>query len=150
MKALSVKQPWAELIASGIKTIETRIWHTHFRGPLLICSSKKPAAPNFSFQCPRCFNFNSFRVLYANPHEETCCLICKNRVFPRLIYPSLSGVALCKSILIDWRPRERCDQQDACCGLYQGAFAWVLSDVKRIVPFAINGQQRLFEVNYAQ
>lgn len=42
MKALSVKQPWANLIASGQKTIETRLWATDFRGELLIVSSKTP------------------------------------------------------------------------------------------------------------
>ena len=42
MKALSVRQPWANLIASGAKTIETRLWATPYRGPLLIVSSKSP------------------------------------------------------------------------------------------------------------
>jgi hypothetical protein len=42
MKALSIKQPWANLIASGEKTVETRLWKTDYRGPLLICSSKRP------------------------------------------------------------------------------------------------------------
>ena len=42
IKALSVKQPWANLIASGKKTIETRTWKTGFRGELLIVSSKIP------------------------------------------------------------------------------------------------------------
>lgn len=42
MKALSVKEPWASMIALGKKTIETRIWATAYRGPLLICGSKKP------------------------------------------------------------------------------------------------------------
>lgn len=42
MRALSVKQPWANLIASGCKTIETRTWATPYRGPLLIVSSKRP------------------------------------------------------------------------------------------------------------
>jgi hypothetical protein len=42
MKALSVKQPWANIIASGQKTIETRLWATDHRGELLIVSSKKP------------------------------------------------------------------------------------------------------------
>lgn len=42
MKALSVKQPWANMIASGSKTIETRTWATHYRGPLLIVSSRRP------------------------------------------------------------------------------------------------------------
>lgn len=40
MKALSLKQPWANLIALGWKTIETRTWRTNYRGPLLICASK--------------------------------------------------------------------------------------------------------------
>jgi len=43
MMALSIKQPWANLIASGKKTIETRLWDTEYRGPLLIVSSKTPS-----------------------------------------------------------------------------------------------------------
>jgi ASCH domain len=42
MKALSVKQPWANMIASGGKTIETRTWATDYRGDVLIVSSKMP------------------------------------------------------------------------------------------------------------
>lgn len=42
MKCISVKQPWANLIASGKKSIETRNWNTNYRGELLIASSKKP------------------------------------------------------------------------------------------------------------
>lgn len=33
-KALSVKQPWAELILSGRKTVELRRWSAPYRGPL--------------------------------------------------------------------------------------------------------------------
>ena len=40
MKAISIKQPWASLVAAGYKTVECRTWKTHYRGPLLICSSK--------------------------------------------------------------------------------------------------------------
>jgi hypothetical protein len=39
MKALSVRSPWAEMIASGRKTLEIRSWRTSYRGPLLICQS---------------------------------------------------------------------------------------------------------------
>ena len=42
MKALSVMQPWANLIAAGKKTIETRTWPTNYRGEILVVSSKKP------------------------------------------------------------------------------------------------------------
>lgn len=36
MRALSVRQPWASLIAGGKKTVELRSWATKYRGPLLI------------------------------------------------------------------------------------------------------------------
>jgi len=39
MKTLSVRQPWASLIAWGDKTIEHRSWSTGHRGPLLIHAS---------------------------------------------------------------------------------------------------------------
>lgn len=42
MKALSIRQPWADQIFTGEKPIEYRVWSTKHRGPLVICSSKKP------------------------------------------------------------------------------------------------------------
>jgi hypothetical protein len=36
MKALTLFQPWASLVALGIKKIETRHWSTAHRGPLAI------------------------------------------------------------------------------------------------------------------
>ena len=44
-KALSVKQPYASMIAQGSKTIETRNWPTKYRGDLLIVSTQKPMIP---------------------------------------------------------------------------------------------------------
>lgn len=45
MKAISLKQPWANYIASGQKTVETRKWATKYRGKILIVSSKSPNIP---------------------------------------------------------------------------------------------------------
>lgn len=50
MKALTVKQPWAQLLFTqhpilpdrGIKMYETRTWDSSYRGDLLITTSKKP------------------------------------------------------------------------------------------------------------
>ena len=42
MKALSIKQPWAWLIAAGYKDIENRNWPTDFRGRIYIHAGKKP------------------------------------------------------------------------------------------------------------
>lgn len=38
MKALSIMQPWAGLVAAGRKTIELRSWSTSHRGALAVCS----------------------------------------------------------------------------------------------------------------
>jgi hypothetical protein len=40
-KCLSLKQPYAELLATGRKTIELRTWSTKFRGEFLVHASKK-------------------------------------------------------------------------------------------------------------
>lgn len=46
MKTLSVHQPWAELIALGLKSVELRSWETRYRGPLLICSTRRADDPD--------------------------------------------------------------------------------------------------------
>ncbi|MGJ1321480.1 ASCH domain-containing protein [Sphingobacterium faecium] len=48
MKALSIKQPWASLIAYGIKDIENRTWKTKFRGRIYIHASGKPSFNNLT------------------------------------------------------------------------------------------------------
>lgn len=41
MKALTLHQPWASLMAAGVKTIETRSWSTRHRGRLAIHAGKR-------------------------------------------------------------------------------------------------------------
>jgi hypothetical protein len=42
-RVLSLWQPWASLVALGVKTIETRSWSTKYRGPLAIhAAARKP------------------------------------------------------------------------------------------------------------
>src|SRR5438132_13998884 len=46
MKALTLWQPWASLVAGGHKRVETRTWSTKYRGPLAI-----HAAASISIGC---------------------------------------------------------------------------------------------------
>lgn len=46
IKALTLHQPWASLMAWGVKTIETRGWPTAYRGPLAIHAAK--TIPNYA------------------------------------------------------------------------------------------------------
>jgi hypothetical protein len=40
MRALTILQPWAEMIARGVKRIENRTWRTSHRGPLTTHAGK--------------------------------------------------------------------------------------------------------------
>lgn len=120
MKALSVKQPWANLIAGGHKTIETRTWATKYRGELLICASKTVdtfMAEILSFTAP---------VIGISP----------------------IGQALCIVDLVDCRPIVKADSPAAWCPAELGSFAWVLENVRPIKPFPVKGQLGIFEVEY--
>lgn len=44
MKVLTIKQPWADLIVTGVKDIENRTWKTSYRGRILIHASKVPCS----------------------------------------------------------------------------------------------------------
>lgn len=70
--ALSVKQPWANLIASGRKNLEIRSWSTSYRGPLLICSSKKPAIEPFG--CAVCLVDLVDIVIFDKARLRESCL----------------------------------------------------------------------------
>ena len=42
LRALSIRQPWTELILQGLKTIEVRTWATPYRGELWLHAAIKP------------------------------------------------------------------------------------------------------------
>jgi len=49
LKALSIKQPWAWLIANGYKDVENRSRNTNYRGEILIHASKKFDRQGYEF-----------------------------------------------------------------------------------------------------
>jgi hypothetical protein len=46
MKAITIWQPWAQLIVQGIKKFETRSWKTNYRGKIAIHAGKSNACKN--------------------------------------------------------------------------------------------------------
>lgn len=67
MKTLSIKQPWASLIAAGIKDIENRTWRTKHRGRIYIHASSKPSFDSLGIGLTTCqinevakYNLNKF------------------------------------------------------------------------------------------
>ena len=79
MKALSIQQPWASMIASGIKTIETRVWSTEYRGPLLICATKKPEVDGLPVGVALCIvELVDCRTMTEEDQVKACC-----EIYPR-------------------------------------------------------------------
>ena len=74
MKALSLKQPWAELILQGKKKIELRKWNTKFRGEFLIHSSKIPdkeGMKKFGFKDLKCgFIIGKVNLIDVKKYED--------------------------------------------------------------------------------
>ena len=77
VKAITIWQPWASLVAVGAKTMETRSWPTKYRGPIAIHAAQRP------------FNTDIMSVAYAKPPAEKVV-----RKFPPGIRDYLIGESL--------------------------------------------------------
>jgi len=122
VRALSMKQPWATWLALGIKTIETRMWSTRHRGPLLICASKSwdnSVPPDH---------------MGVNLHPRA-----KDALYPM-------GFAVAVAFVSDCRPMRDEDEPLALCPNEPGRFAWTISSVVQIRPFNVKGSLGLFDV----
>ena len=116
MKALSVKQPWADALVDGEKTIEVRSWSTPHRGPLLICASASP------------------KNVFWHDHVDHV-----NRVF-------YAGCIIGIVDLLDCRPMNKADEYAALCDYQVGAYAWVTKTIAFCRPDPVLGKLHLFEV----
>jgi len=57
-----------------------------------------------------------------------------------------TGMALCVAEVTHFRKMVEADEVAACCSIYAGAWAWILTNVRRIKPFPVRGQLGLFNV----
>jgi len=56
------------------------------------------------------------------------------------------GCAVAIVNLADYRPMTTADEAEAGCKCYEGAYAWVLDNIRRIVPFPVRGKHRIFNI----
>lgn len=135
MRALSLTQPWASLVAHDEKRIETRSWPTSYRGPLAIHAAKGFPRPARDL-CIREPFASAFRRAGLGGHA--------------LLNPGKSlplGVILAVVTLVDCVPTVNADlalealeadspdrvEKERAFGDYTaGRYAWVLADVQRL------------------
>lgn len=119
MKALTLTQPWASLVALGEKRIETRSWSTKYVGPLAIHAAK--GYPGWAKQLE---NEEPFRTSLRVP--------CGNYCYPALV----RGNVLCTVHLAACSRvedvRGKLSEKELVFGDYSdGRFAWFLTLICR-------------------
>ena len=129
MKALSIHQPWAGLIAHGVKTIEIRKWGTEYRGPLVICSTKAPPVSR-------------------EASLRTSGFWGDLAPFPALCDLRGHALAVVNLRKINWvGPAHHQAQGQALCHVHIGAMGWYLEDVRLIEPVPVRGRQGLWALD---
>lgn len=123
MKALSIRQPWIELILRGIKDVENRSWDTKHRGLLVL-----HAAKTFDLD----LSDREDRTEYESLKNEYG--INKDTLVYGALVGSIEVVAVTKDVVSDWH--------------IQGMYGWYLRNPKRFEkPVPWRGEKGLFEVN---
>ena len=59
----------------------------------------------------------------------------------------ISSRAFATAELVDISPMVKADEKEACCKVYEGAYAWILSDITEIKQFGVKGSLGLFNVD---
>ena len=134
MKALSVKQPYAALLATGQKTLEVRSMRTNYRGAVVICASKK-LHENYD---------------YYNVDKGVCYLLSGDKGFAYDIDFDLlhhSGQAIAFANLVDVRLMRPEDESLTGCEYACGFYVWVFENPRLIEPQYITGQLGIFALD---
>jgi hypothetical protein len=129
MKAITISQPFASLIASGEKWVENRHWSTNYRGPLAIHAGKGLQYLTKG----ELAEYDTSKVI-AIAQLQTCLQITEIRDMGR---SALKGAIVAGSS-VTWSQLN--DHQHT-----EGPYCWVLGDIRRIEPIAATGKQGLWE-----
>lgn len=150
MKALTLTQPWATLVAIGAKRIETRSWPTKYRGPVAIHAAK--TFPGWAKDCAQ--NSEAFRRALGWPepvHPLTQEWI--NAIAAGLLGLPLGAVIATARIVncldTDLIPRfvSPFTEQERAFGDYSaGRYGFILGDVRMLPePISAKGALGLWE-----
>lgn len=126
MKALTLTQPWASLVACGAKKVETRSWGTSYRGPLAIHAAKGfPAAARVFARTLHAEGIiDKWESLPVGMIVATCRLHDVLREDGSILWPG---------------------QEQRFGDLSLGRYAWILHEIEPIAPLPARGSLGLWE-----
>lgn len=149
MKAITLWQPWASLLACGAKKYETRSWTTSYRGAIAIHAAKKPfdTRPFFdrelhifaeSLNLPDIYSFD--RIPYG------CTIATAELVGCYRIYDTVDNdvhIVKCPDTSYDFNKVEFIRGKEIVFGDWsEGRFAWEFSNMKILdSPIPAKGKQ---------
>ena len=149
IRAMSLWQPWATLVALGVKRLETRTWlppSDLFGGRLLICAGINDSILKLFDRedCPEEYEPLKRAVRRSLPMGDTfagsSCLPLGRAVAIVTVDGAFSAP----------RALEEQPDQAALGDFRDGRFAWFFSDVEALkVPFRVTGKQRIFNARLA-
>lgn len=128
MRAITLWEPYASLVALGYKRIETRSWATSYRGTLLIHAAKHPLS--YAQQELLSYLKSSHNIDLKNFHFGCVVATCN----------LVNCVAMSDSFIKSQSPLE------IAVGDWQvGRVAWIFSDIKIVNnSISVRGGQRLW------
>lgn len=134
MRAITIMQPWASLIALGAKRYETRSWKTNYRGALAIHASLEFTKAARAL-C-RCEPFAS--ALLGTEDLPIGCVIATCNL--AAVFPTSEPDSLFKPVT-DWP-----ESEEAFGDFSPGRFAWLLNHVRALEsPIPASGRQSLWD-----
>lgn len=148
MKAITIHQPWATLIALGEKRFETRGWPTNHRGPIAIHAGKK-VDREISMEEP----FRSVLAAhgYTADNLPTGAVVATCELAECWKWDDRDGVLLRIKPIIEYDAigqvtnHLEISNKEKAFGWYGAErIAWELADVKQIDPVPAKGQQGLW------
>ena len=142
LRARTLIQPWASLIAAGAKRWETRSWPTAYRGTVLIHAGQA-RVPTERLDRDHRFVEEAMQVLGIADWDR----------LPKGAFVAVAEITGCTEIPAG-RGLEHGDSRDSLCGDWRpGRDAWPLLNVRRIEPpyygptLAIRGHQGIWRVD---
>ena len=126
MKVISIKEPFATLIANGMKNIETRSWKTNYRGELFIHASGKNLAKEFLTNDYVVDLIKDMDMNYGN-------IICRCNLVD-CVYMDESFLEYIKQNPTEYNLGE----------YKQGRYAWVMEDIEPIYPISAKGKLNIW------
>lgn len=146
MKAITLTQPWASLVAMGAKRIETRSWRTPYRGRIAIHAAKgfpkwaRETCNEPEFAAELGPDVLPVGVVIATAYL-VCCLPTRELQLNRMILFADELRTRDREIVFDGDERRFGDYSI-------GRWGWLLADIEELkVPIPVKGALGLWEWN---